>query len=97
MYALEGERFQEGDIFQKPGDEATSLYLLSSGFIDVYTSFEGYNFSLQKLVRGSVLNYRTFFMENQGRVYISFPKESILQVLPYSKMEKLCDKHKMLS
>jgi CRP-like cAMP-binding protein len=47
----------------KPGDDATSLLFLQSGVIEVYTILEGQEFILERLFRGSVINYRTFFME----------------------------------
>jgi CRP-like cAMP-binding protein len=62
---LQGNTYEAGEIFSTPGDAATSLFLLQEGVIDVYTSFEKYEFSLVKLFKGSILNYRTFFMFDQ--------------------------------
>lgn len=56
----------------------------------------GQEFILEKLFRGSIINYRTFFMEDHGRVYYRFGKTSICAVLDVEKIEKLLPKHQEL-
>jgi len=97
LYGLKGAKYEPGDILQEPGDDATKLFILQSGLVEVYTSFEEYEFSLSKLFKGSILNYRTFFMENEGKVYIRFLKQSILQMLSIDQMEELCTKHQVMA
>lgn len=61
IYSFETTKMSKGDILQKRGDDANELYFLQSGIIEVYTKFEGKEFVLERLFRGSVINYRTFF------------------------------------
>jgi len=56
------------------------------------------NFVVEKLYKGSVINFRTFFMDNdESMVQLVCSKASIIQVLSYAKMEKLCEKYSELN
>lgn len=97
MYSFIGENFSKDDYLQEPGDNATNLYFLQEGVIEIETKCDDIDFTLEKLFRGSVINYRTFFMEEDGQVYYKFGKNSILFTLAYEKMEELCKKHEDLN
>ena len=82
---------------QRRGDDADELYFLQSGIIEVYTEFEGKEFVIERLFRGSIINYRTFFMEEHGVCFLRFATASILKALHKDKMEAICLKYpKML-
>lgn len=89
IYNLDTQKFSKNDILQKPGDNAEKLFFLLDGVIEIYTMLEndenGEEFILEKLFRGSIINYRTFFMEDDGKVYYRFGKNSICAVLDYEK------------
>lgn len=69
---------------QKPGDNATALFFLQDGVIEIYTKTEnGHEFVLEKLFRGSIINYRTFFLEEDGKVFYKFARNSILSKIEY--------------
>jgi len=38
------------------------MYFIQKGILDVYQNFETHEFIIEKLFRGSVINFRTFFM-----------------------------------
>ena len=96
IYNLNGENFNKGDILQKPGEDATSLFFLQAGVIEITIETEGHEFVIEKLFRGSIINYRTFFLEEHGEVYYKFGRSSMLFSLPYDKLEELLTKHKTL-
>ena len=52
----------------KEYDNAEALLFLEYGVIEVYTLFEGNEFIIDYLYSGSVINYRSFFMEDMMRV-----------------------------
>jgi len=52
---------------------------------------------LERLFRGSILNYRTFFMEEGAAVQLKFSKASVMQELPYSKMQEICERYSELN
>ena len=97
MYSFIGVNFQRDEILQEPGEDATCLYFLQDGVIEIFTTFEGNEFILEKLFRGSIVNYRTFFMEQEGTVWYRFGRSSICFTLTIDKMNELCGKHKMLN
>lgn len=94
MYSFIGGNYPKDTYLQCPGDNATSLYFLQEGVIEIETKCDNeVEFTLEKLFRGSVINYRTFFMEEDGMVYYKFGKDSILFELTFEKMDELCKKH----
>ena len=81
---------------QSAGDDADELYFLQSGMIEVYTEFEGKEFVIERLFKGSIINYRTFFMQESGSVSLRFAAPSVLKVLSKERMTAIASKHKSL-
>ena len=97
IYNLETKKYLKNEILQEPGDNATSLFFLQDGVIEIFTKTENNHvFMLEKLFRGSIINYRTFFMEEGGQVYYRFGKNSICAILTYDTMEEVANRHKVL-
>jgi len=57
---------------------------------------QNHEFVLEKLFRGSIINYRTFFMEEDGKVFYKFGRNSICFELPISTMMDVLPRHKEL-
>ena len=53
-------------------------------------------FILEKLFRGSIVNYRTFFMEEGGKVYYRFGRNSICSAITIEKMAEILPRHPVL-
>jgi CRP-like cAMP-binding protein len=64
--------------------------------IEVYTEFEKKEFVIERLFKGSIVNYRTFFMEERGSVNLRFAAPSVLKVLSKEKMNMIIEKHPQL-
>ncbi|CAI2377400.1 unnamed protein product [Moneuplotes crassus] len=64
IYTLTKRFCKKGEIIQKVDEEATTMYILINGIVEIYTQFEGNNFVLERLWKGSVINYRTFWVKN---------------------------------
>ena len=97
IYSLQTKKYQKDEILQEPGDNATSLFFLQDGVIEIFTKTENNHvFMLEKLFRGSIINYRTFFMEEDGKVYYRFGRNSICSILTYDVMLDLSTRHKTL-
>jgi hypothetical protein len=62
--------------------------------VEVYAEFDDHNFVIERLYRGSIINYRTWFMDEQAKVYLRFEKNSIVQELKIDVMNTLCGIHK---
>ena len=61
--------------------------------IEVYTEFEKKEFVIERLFKGSIVNYRTFFMEERGSVNLRFAAPSVLKVLSKEKMNVITERH----
>jgi hypothetical protein len=57
--------------------------------VELYTYFEGHEFVIEKLHKGSVLNFRAFFMEDQMHVNVKISKTTILLELDAESIEKV--------
>lgn len=64
--------------------------------IEVYTEFEGKEFVIERLFKGSIVNYRTFFMQESGTVSLRFAMPSVLKVLSKERMSAIALKYKSL-
>jgi len=93
IFSLQTKRKFKGDSLQHAGDDADELYFLQSGIIEVYTEFESKEFVIERLFRGSIINYRTFFMEENGIVNLRFAAPSVLKALHKDRMEEICKKY----
>lgn len=93
IYSLQTQKRQKGEQLQIAGEDADELYFLESGIIEVYTEFEGSEFVIERLFKGSIVNYRTFFMEEKGVVNLRFAMPSVLKALSKQKMQEIADNH----
>jgi len=93
IYSLETQKKAKGEVLQRRGDDADELYFLQSGIIEVYTEFEGKEFVIERLFRGSIVNYRTFFMEEGGVCALRFATASVVKALRKATMAAICAKH----
>lgn len=91
IFSLKTKQYMRNVNFQKPGDAANVMYFLQSGSIEVFTYSEGREFVLERLFRGSVINYHTFFQEEYaGEVHLRFAQSSVLKELSLERMNELC-------
>ena len=97
IYLMKSRKYHRGFEILKPGDDTTSLFFLQDGLIEIFTKTEsGDDFVLEKLFPGSVINYRTFFLESDAMVYFRFGRDSYCRELPFSTLKDLLNKHSEL-
>ena len=66
--------------------------------IEIFTRTENdFEFVLEKLFRGSIINYRTFFMEDNGKVFYRFGRNSICFVLSIDTLNTILPRHEALA
>ena len=74
-----------------------NLFFLQDGVIEIYTKTdEGHDFVLEKLFRGSIINYRVFFLKEESKVYYKFGRNSIVSILPIDIMNDIYPRHPIL-
>jgi uncharacterized protein YrzB (UPF0473 family) len=87
MFTLTKRFCEKGEIIQNVGENANSnMYIILNGMVELFTHFEEHPFVLERLWRGSVINYRTFFQEYETQVATRCKTKTILLSLSYEKM-----------
>ena len=93
MYTLKTRFCEKGEIIQSVGEDADTMFIVLNGTIELYTYLDGHEFILERLWRGSVMNYRTFFQEYEAQVYTRCLTKVILLELSYEKRVALTKFH----
>ena len=57
--------YDKGQLIFKPGDKMNTIQLIEEGMVEIYTYFEGVKFVIERLFRGSVMNYRNLFLDDE--------------------------------
>jgi CRP-like cAMP-binding protein len=66
------KNYDEGDLLQTPGESIKSLYFITEGIVEVFTEFDSHPFVIERLHRGSIINYRNWFNTDNAMVSIRF-------------------------
>jgi CRP-like cAMP-binding protein len=74
IYSLKPKQYEKGTVLYKPEDDVTSVLFIQEGVVELFTYFEGNEFVIERLYRGSVLNFRAFFMDDLMYVYVRCAK-----------------------
>lgn len=96
MHTLKKRFCEKGEVIQSVGEDADTMFLVLNGKIELYTYFEGHEFILERLWRGSVLNYRTFFQEYEAQVFSRCVSKTTILELTYQSMIALTKHHEEL-
>jgi CRP-like cAMP-binding protein len=70
IFSMEPRQYEKGEVLMREEDNADSMIFVQNGILEMYTTFEGNEFILETLYRGSCLNYRSFFMQDLMYVYV---------------------------
>ena len=68
---------------------ADKLIIVERGEIEVYTFFEGNEFVIDYLYSGSIINYRSFLMQDRVQINMRCTKQTIIQELSQDTLKKL--------
>jgi len=93
IHQLKPKYYEKGTILLKPDDTYSSLYFVEDGCLEIYTTFEGNEFIIERLYRGSSLNARTFFMEDLMYVYVRCAKNTIILDLEQKVIDTVKSTH----
>ena len=67
-YKLEKKLINHGEMIQIEGQVAGGILFVVSGVVEAFTECDGHEFILDWLYRGSVINHRSFFIEDTVKV-----------------------------
>jgi CRP-like cAMP-binding protein len=65
LYTTPSKQYDKGQLIFKPGDNMNTIQLIEVGVVEIYTYFEGKKFIIERLFRGSVINYRNLFLDDE--------------------------------
>ena len=93
MFNLQAKRCEEGAIVLAAEQNANSVLFIEYGIIALFTTFEGNEFEVERLNRGSVINHNAFFMQDQMYVDVKALTEVKILELTITKMNEIRQKH----
>ena len=93
IFSLQQESFEKDQVILQVNQPADKIYFLEEGEVELYTFFEGNEFVIEKLQRGSVLNYRAFFIQDCMYVNVRCVTEAKLLSLQQDNMRQLIQKY----
>ncbi|CDW81634.1 UNKNOWN [Stylonychia lemnae] len=65
LYTTPSRQYDKGQLIFKPGDNMNTIQLIEVGIVEIYNYFEGKKFVLERLFKGSVINYRNLFLDDE--------------------------------
>mmetsp|Transcript_28995 Transcript_28995/g.43757 ORF Transcript_28995/g.43757 Transcript_28995/m.43757 type:complete len:223 (+) Transcript_28995:1778-2446(+) len=83
IYRLKQRYYEKGSIILKKNSRANDIFIIEYGEVKVVTKFEGSEFIIDYLYPGSVINLRSFFLED--KVAADFICHKNCKVLAFDK------------
>ena len=93
MFNLESVAVEKENTILNDKEEMLNLTFVEQGQIDVYTKFEGSDFVIDKLYKGSAINQRVCFTQDPVMLFFKCATDVKLLVLPHQKMTQLIEKY----
>ena len=89
IYKLVPKQYEKGQILLKEYSNANSLLFVEYGLVEVFFELEGNEFIVDNLHPGSVINYRSFFMEDLMHVTMRCKENTRILELTKKTFEKM--------
>lgn len=64
IFSLKPKLYEKDTLVLTDSHQANSIFFIEDGEMEVFTYFEGHEFLVDRLQRGSILNYRSFFLQD---------------------------------
>ena len=93
MFNLESHFIEKDSTILNDKEEELSLTFVEQGQIDVYTKFEGSDFIIDKLHKGSAINPKVCFTQDPLLLNFRCVTDVKLLILPHKKMTELVEKY----
>ena len=65
LFSLQQEHFERHAFLFKTDDIASDMFIVESGVVEILTTIDGVEFSIEKLYRGSVINHKSFLFKER--------------------------------
>lgn len=93
LYQMTPKYYNKGDFICKCGEVGDTLLILEKGEIDIKTEMEGNEFMIDRLIPGTVINYRTFLLEDDMDVDLICVSGCKILEMPFKKLELIMMEH----
>ena len=70
---------------------ADTLLFIEEGILEVYTAFEGHDFVIERLGRGSALNHSAIFKQDTMHVHVKCAKDARILELPLTSLREVIE------
>jgi len=87
MFSFIPLNFEKGSTIFKADDTASAMFIIQNGMVEIYTAMDnGIDFIIERLYRGSVINHRSFLLNDNIDVIARCATQVSLYCLPFEKM-----------
>ena len=89
IYNLDTNKKNQGELLISEGEDIDQIYIVEQGIIEVYVVIGGKQQVLERLFRGSIINFKNIFRKTKSQVYMRFAVESVVKSLSKENIEKI--------
>ena len=76
--------------YKEVGDPINEIYILEHGIAEIYLNVNGKDVVLERLFRGSVINFKSIFLKQQKfQVNLRFISEAVIKILDLESLDYL--------
>jgi CRP-like cAMP-binding protein len=97
IYSLNTFKMNAQAMLMSVGDTISEIYIVEKGMVELYVNINGKELVLERLFRGSVINYKTIFREENCQVSMRFASESVIKSLSLVDLKAIRLKDKKLN
>lgn len=89
IYNLDTNKKNQGELLISKDEEIDQIYIVEKGIIEVYVIVGGKEVILERLFRGSIINFKNIFRKTKSQVNMRFAVESVVKSLSKPNIEKI--------
>lgn len=97
IYSLQPMKKNAQEKLIEQGDEINDIYIIERGIVEIFVKIGGNDIVLERLFRGSVINYKNIFTRDKSQVNMRFATEGVVTSLNRERLNQLKKNDKKLA
>ena len=97
IYSLRPKKQNVGDMLVNQGDSINEIFIIERGIVEIFLKIGGNDIVLERLFRGSVINYKNLFTKERSQVSMRFATEGVYTSLTMSRLNRIRQNNKLLN
>ena len=97
IYSLRPKKQNVGDMLVNQGDNIDEIYIIERGIVEIFLKIGGNDIVLERLFRGSVINYKNLFTKEKSQVSMRFATEGVVTSLSMPRLKRIRTNNKLLN